>query len=266
MKLVDEQPKYLYHYTSLNNLGYILRDRKIKFNNLSKADDLLESYANEKEYGKYVFVSCWTGLHHESIPMWKMYSNDLCGVRIKVKTNPFKSYIAEANDNSSYTDKLPIPGKEVFESDFTLTTLNIDNILGEITYLKDDEYNEYRKQDLVSSNGNVVNVNWKNHGSTKSHYWSFQKEWRYKLIILPMRFSNLHDDSLRQIELDRFGRFESLEFDSYYLDLRDDAFDDIEVMLGPKASDMDQLFCDLLKEKYNPKLKIVRSKLTNAIR
>ena len=65
-----EKNDYLYHYTSLENLALILKNRTIRFSPLSKVDDLQESRSRDlKNVGRFVFVSCWTDEKEESIPM-----------------------------------------------------------------------------------------------------------------------------------------------------------------------------------------------------
>lgn len=87
------QPAFVYHYTSIPTLALILKNRTIRFNSFRCVDDLQEIMsAEEKEYGKYCFVSCWTHEVRESIPMWKMYSDSMKGVRIGLPVFPFQQY------------------------------------------------------------------------------------------------------------------------------------------------------------------------------
>ena len=84
------QIEYLYHYTSIEKLALILKNRTIRLNPLDKMDDLQEQKtADVENIGKFVFVSSWTDDTSESIPMWKMYTAPSAGVRIKLRKNPF---------------------------------------------------------------------------------------------------------------------------------------------------------------------------------
>ena len=68
--------EYLYHYTSLESLALILKNRTIRLNPLDKMDDIQEQKtADIENIGKFVFVSSWTDDVVESIPMWKMYTD-----------------------------------------------------------------------------------------------------------------------------------------------------------------------------------------------
>ncbi len=50
--------KYLYHYTSLETLALILRNKTICFNNLLYVDDLDEAETEDMgKFGKFVYVS-----------------------------------------------------------------------------------------------------------------------------------------------------------------------------------------------------------------
>lgn len=58
----------LYHYTSLEKLALILRNRTIRLNPLDKMDDLQEQKtADVPNLGKFIYVSAWTSEKDESI-------------------------------------------------------------------------------------------------------------------------------------------------------------------------------------------------------
>lgn len=83
-----------YHYTSIDTLEKIFSSRSLCFTNLDLVDDLDEvETADLKKFGRFCYVSCWTKEEKESIPMWKMYTPDMQGVRIKMNESPFKKYI-----------------------------------------------------------------------------------------------------------------------------------------------------------------------------
>ena len=85
--------EYLYHYTNIETLALILKNRTIRFNSLDKMDDLQEQQtADIKNIGQFCYISSWTEDDTESIPMWNMYASLNLGVRIKLRKNPFKIY------------------------------------------------------------------------------------------------------------------------------------------------------------------------------
>ena len=93
MHFLQDKPKYLYRYTSIENLALILKRREIRLARLDKVDDLLESRSIDAiNYGQYVFVTCWTDLAEESVPFWHMYTPNLRGVRIKMPLAMFTGH------------------------------------------------------------------------------------------------------------------------------------------------------------------------------
>lgn len=87
---------YLYHYTTVETLASILKNRTIRFTPLNRVDDLQEQQAADaKGIGRITYVSCWTEDETDNIPMWNMYASLESGVRIRVKKNPFKYRICD---------------------------------------------------------------------------------------------------------------------------------------------------------------------------
>ena len=85
----------LFHYTSIEALALILKNKTIRFNRLDCVDDLEESMygsgPNDIKLGQYQFVSCWTKDCEENIALWKMYTSNK-GVRICLDSDMFKTY------------------------------------------------------------------------------------------------------------------------------------------------------------------------------
>ena len=52
---------YLFHYTTIEKLALILKNRKIRLNSLCNMDDLQEGRAKDlNNLGKFFYVSSWT--------------------------------------------------------------------------------------------------------------------------------------------------------------------------------------------------------------
>lgn len=50
--------KYLYHYTNIETLAQILKNRTIRFNSLDKMDDLQEQQTSDtKNIGQFCYIS-----------------------------------------------------------------------------------------------------------------------------------------------------------------------------------------------------------------
>jgi len=80
----------IHHYTSIENLALILKNKTIRFTRLDKVDDSEEAGLSCKniQLSYYTFVSCWTDSEEESIPLWKMYAGkEMHGIRIELLSN-----------------------------------------------------------------------------------------------------------------------------------------------------------------------------------
>ena len=90
----------IYHYTSIDSLALILKNRTLRFSRLDRVDDLEEARVEQNQYdlSKFLFVSCWTENGEESIPLWKMYSGGAGGVRIGVDKEMFEGFLSFSFD------------------------------------------------------------------------------------------------------------------------------------------------------------------------
>ena len=83
----------LYHYTSIDSLACILKNQTIRFTRLDLLDDLEENIQSSGvTIGSYAFASCWTDDKEESIPLWKMYTENGLGVCLTLDSDMFKDY------------------------------------------------------------------------------------------------------------------------------------------------------------------------------
>lgn len=83
---------YLFHYTSVDVLELILKNRTIRFNPLYKMDDQQEQYsAHGSAQGSHYFISSWTAEEAEIPNMWRDYCKPKPenGVRLRLPVNPF---------------------------------------------------------------------------------------------------------------------------------------------------------------------------------
>lgn len=122
----------VYHYTSIETLALILKNKSIRFNRLDCVDDLEESIYGSGEQNvnlaKYTFVSCWTRDNVENLALWKMYTNNK-GVRIGLDENPFVSYAVNKNFVSYF--QMPLEAK----GDYVAIPFNNEIKLYDIKYV-----------------------------------------------------------------------------------------------------------------------------------
>lgn len=259
-----EEIEYLYHYTSIENLALILKNKTIRLNPLDKMDDLQEQRtADIDEFGRYTFISCWTSEKEESIPMWNMYTPIKSGVRIRMRKRPFVAYnnvpvkqlrewasknigVSSQEDTSEFVSY--IDGNWMISEGVISPHVFGDDILYEIEYTKDMQKLEPKiasiKDGQVFLCANIM-------GKHKSEYWEFQKEWRYLLSVYP--WSPLRES----------GELQLLQ----YIDLQIDpcCYDDMEITYSPKMTQGNRILLELLLEKYNPKAVIRESELLGKI-
>lgn len=257
--------EYLYHYTNIETLALILKNRTIRFNSLDKMDDLQEQQtADIKNIGQFCYISSWTEDDTESIPMWNMYASLNLGVRIKLRKNPFKIYnnTAEALSkviNAPVTDESNgkplqsiIPITEMFAKGFISIQAMTKDLLFKVEYT-DDKEKLYPH--LLNDEGERFSIALGELGKYKNLHWKFQNEWRYILTILPLNLNQPVENSLNNFQLIankmRLG-LEKQPFPYYDMHLSDEAFSIMEITLSPRISGGSKIIVESLIEKYNP--------------
>jgi hypothetical protein len=257
MNPTTNQPDHLYHYTSINTLALILASKKLRFNRLDHVDDTTEAISPHLgNIGRFVFVSCWTDSSEENIPLWSMYTPNMSGVRIKFPTKMFKTY--EVKSNSALGLQVKGAGKMILPYEKMHTNSHIvmpvfedyDQFLCEIEYT--NEESKLNKNIHVQTGGHQ-NFKFGEFGRYKKEIWQFQSEWRFKLTILPTIgpdykspnfVTNFMDTTLKNIESG------NLPFSDYFLELTDEAINNIEITLGPRCNESNNIIVETLLEKY----------------
>ena len=270
---------YLYHYTSIESLALILKNRTIRLNPLSTMDDRQEQQTFDmKGLGNYIFVSSWTDETKENIPMWNMYTSLSAGVRIGMKKNPFKFIGTKGTDFVTVlkTDPRNIQGLENSAATFLniadMIKRNIlspqcwnGNILMKVKYT--DDPSELVPQ-IITTTEEGTNFSFGSLGCAKNTFWSFQKEWRYIMQIYPYNWSVSTEEGYKQflqsiIQIMKGTDVPSIGY--YDLTIADDAFSSMIVTPSPRMTAGNRILLDTLLEKYNPYAQIVNSELTGLI-
>lgn len=260
---MDENiPKYLYHYTNINTLALILKNRTIKFSALNTVDDIEESQTSDLgEFGKYCFVSCFTELEEESIPFWNMYTDKSTGVRIKLPSNLFKRYAIPSN-YSGKDDELTYFNPETYSKNKFVMVLNDKDLLCKINYT-DDKSLLYPKVYSVTKESTKFETT--NIGKYKRLNWYFQQEWRYLFMVYPFSISDFMRMPSSEIVTELL-RKKDLPMNYYYLVIDDIAFENMEVKLGPNTNDGDRIIVETLIKEFNPSCKVTDSVLKGKLR
>ena len=262
----------LYHYTTIETLALILRNKTIRFNRLDNVDDIEEGAISPAgvRMGQFVFISCWTKDPEESIPLWKLYTSNGKGVRIGLDSQMFRLY-----DNSEIATYGNItvnmkggawnwtvtPLADMFNKDYLVIPYGYkeqEYFLKDILYV--DNVAEAFSNSVffrqVRPDYEVVTFNTRTLGAYKNKRWSFEKESRFVLMILPGReFKNIHtfDMDFSQCIYDALKKNIPNTITYYDMYLKDNAFDSLEVLLSPNCDEGDKTIIEALCDKYAPK-------------
>ncbi|MEQ2476650.1 DUF2971 domain-containing protein [Collinsella sp. CLA-AA-H167] len=271
-----EAPAVLYHYASLDTLALILHKRTIRFSRLDKVDDPQEQRsADSQNLGKMKLVSCWTSSDEESIPMWREYAGAECGVRIQMKSYPFKQYSisneslnmlsseAVLNALGGSFDGLHLPLEDFWDKNYHFfETARDREILHEVEYTNDESL-LFPKVINAFENGGLV-ADLMALGVHKTTAWSYQKEWRYILTAVPIGI-----DSVINVRLDQIVRANDVMLDKcdpgippyYDLAISDEAFSSMKIVSSPKMTPGNRVILDALIEKYAPGIEVAESSI-----
>ncbi len=275
--IMENDIEYLYHYTSIESLALILKNRTIRLNALNKMDDLQEQKTQDVlNFGQFFFVSSWTDEDKESIPMWKMYTSTSSGVRIKLRKNPFKrqktklsefaknikarsvNVVTEQAEIDTLLDLGELIKKKVFSIDAWQ-----GNILKEVIYTNDKEFLEPK---IKSEDG--MQLLYDKIGKYKDLHWKFQKEWRYLMKFIPLDMLGSPSDILLKFQIlgaKILEGTETMPFSYIDLEIEKEYFEEMEITPSPQMSVGYKIVLDSLLEKYNPKAIIKESELIGLI-
>ena len=274
----------VHHYTDINTLALILKHQTIRLNRLDGVDDISESEAYKKvDLAKYLFVSCWTYVDEESIPQWYMYTDNMAGVRI---TFPRKFFKYRPIDFPSGVEKFvegekiaPVPYERIFADHYIILPifLSPEQIERKVEYVESVE-EQYENLIRVKRNPNGIDgYKFKEiHklAKFKNKAWSFQKEYRYVMFILPSVPPNPETGPFGK----EFGSRLAPHLDHHLsnglgpgldyfdLDIELNVLNNIKVTLGPLCSEGDKLIVKSLIDNYTDNGEVEESKLAGTIR
>lgn len=280
----------IHHYTNIEALAMILSTKKIRFNRLDRMDDLEQGQVEAQgiPLGKYTYVSCWTEEEEESIPLWNMYAGKEMGVRISLPEDMFKDHsmlgnlVGDEELGAKILDYMPklvptvtlkIPASEYFGKNYLVLPVHSHDLCtfyGSIFYTDDvQSYTNDACKKTCHNNGTYdLELNWNKVGTCKHSRWSFQKESRFILRIIPTEKEITLLDASQFLEYMNRALSTGLQphFDFYDLPLKDDIFDNLEVTLSPSITTGQRVIVESLINRYAPNAKIKESNLRNSIK
>lgn len=263
----------LYHYTTLSNLAQILLNHHIRLIPLNDLDDVSESKTKDMGiFGNYIFVNCWTDLYKENIPLWKAYTPDMSGVRIGLPAPYLKTY----SEQSIFQEPGLKYGGGV--SYLPLDKRHGKNYLVLATDLIKIEYtdDDTKLNPIIhtTTEGNIENYALGEMGKYKKTYWSFQSEWRFRIIIIPSTSPppKVEDYKKKDVYIPmiqaakQIALKKELTIKEFFLEIDETSYSNMEIMLGPKHRSGDLEIVNSLLNTHNPAAKFSVSDLTGDIR
>jgi hypothetical protein len=282
-----DKPEFLFHYTSIEGLAHILSSRKIRFSRLDFLDDMEEGGSKDPvDWRKYFFVSCWTSTSEESIPLWSMYTK-MSGVRIKIRRDMFKKYSIDAESIPKFIKIADLSAAPPNAKITIQSYMPYDELHGEDYFVMPpswrDEFWPFRVEYTNGEeklNQQLINYDSETNTSTVSAFeiakykrevWRFQDEWRFRLQCYSAAPRSLYGKieekeyiALMHRALSTLDGNVSRKY--FYLELNDEAFEGIEILLGPKVDIAHKIIVQALVGSYCPTAVLRSSNLTGKIR
>lgn len=277
----------IHHYTSIENLALILKSGKLRFARLDKVDDIEEiGIIDPRVYMKF-FISCWTDDNTESIPLWKMYTPNMRGVRISMQEDMFQKKLIKAGKykNAEILHNLysPFSYEELINENYMIGNTPAHFQCNEVLdFYSKVEYADFEKKggnNPLSGNNSLINRSFDqpaSYGFHKNKIWEFQKEVRFKLMVMPYTLqtikplTKIEHYSHQGVTLMKTIAPLNLkqEFDIEYIDvdLSYKAIENITVTLGPLCSDGDRILVESLLKSFSKNAILKISNLTGKIR
>lgn len=280
-------PTIIHHYTNIEVLALILKNRTLRFNRLDQVDDPEESnfVSNGVNIGLYAFVSCWTEAKEESIPMWKMYTKENWGVRLSFeKEGLFKTYtdVEGYRHNGLVSTNLGYPIRFLFPTEvrweqksymppFLTEDYDKCRFYRKIEYV--DDLKPYANDTVnilqLPDNKVSINIQMDKVGSYKNRRWAFQEESRFVLFFLPGNPTATFNTPDFMKDQSRFIadiiHNKGLGFSYYDMYLSDKAFENLVITMSPLSNNAQTAIVEALRDKYAPKAEILRSNLAGKL-
>jgi Protein of unknown function (DUF2971) len=251
-------PDFLYHYTSIETLALVLANRTLRFTRLDGVNDPEEASSIDlPKASTLVFASCWTSQPKESLPMWRMYTPNLQGVRIKLPNNPFAGrHTPTIFEKGGTMQRISGQIKIHRENNGTGIVSGFVNGPNKIYYTDDPAY---RNSPCLHDEGDRWSIQLHDLGMVKNTHWAFEEEWRFKVLATFTEAILQQPSPLSHPALD-LVRYPVKEI-AVFVPLDETSFDHLEVVLGPCASSGQEVIVRTMLEKYAPNATLKRSEI-----
>lgn len=263
----------IYHYTNIETLALILKNKTIRFNRLDRVDDLEEgkSECSGIKVGQYIFVSCWTEDPEESIPLWRMYTDKGVGVRIGLEKDMFKTYTYNDGDLiNGVTMKGEV--KTLLSPDMlAMSDLFIFPCFKDGVFYRSVQYvpnvSDAIKKAITRNPNGSFNLELSKLGAFKNLRWSFQNESRFVLNIYPKPSNiSVEDEIFATWFCSVLEQGIPNTINYYDLDLDIAALNSIDITLCPNMSEGNKVLVESLCKTYLHNIVPKESTLTNVVK
>ncbi|WP_339683663.1 hypothetical protein [uncultured Pseudoalteromonas sp.] len=264
----------VHHYTNINSLECILKNRTLRLNRLDKVDDKQEvSLISQKHWAQYLFVSSWSASEHESEAMWSKYA---CynGVRLSLPKFPFKKnqLISKPEMSIFFGDNTysPIPFESIYNEKwlFVISPIRNDIYGREVVYKCSPEESI---RPIVKNVDGGFEFNYFDLATFKNVAWGYQKEFRYIFFIIPSSSDVMNDWKKTGDPASIHRRLlkclqDNVDNTLEYFDIPlGDVIESVEITLGPCCSESEVLKIKKLLDEYTSNAKIKQSVLTGYV-
>lgn len=245
----------IFHFTRIENLELILKNKTLRFNNAKNVDDPEE--AETDDYGSlkdYFFISCWSKSFEKSSALWEMYANSGRGVCLEVDTK----YI---HYNGNEIDGINIVVENVIkknENSFFINYWHNSRSNGATQYFE-MKYSDESKRLEEKISDICSHFTFEKAFNTKSKCWAFQEEVRFFLLGCSIDDSTICADW--QLIFNNIRAKKEFSADHVDLTLDDDFFDNLTIRCGPLSSEADKMLIESLVQAFNKGNKIMIKKI-----
>lgn len=262
-------PEILYHYTTLESLALILKNRTFLFRKLSHLNDPLEGKNNSfKQAEQLVFSSSWTASQVDTIPMWKIYAG-LDGLRIgmprdlflsqekvqfglwplanrKLHTGRLEQAVDVVLKREGEANEYRTPLKLLAGPDcIKYVTREAAGEIGEVFFHQEVYPDEERTEPRL----HLAQV-----GLTKSEDWAFEQEWRFRIpYCMDMTIVDGDTKHIADMPLPKE--------DQIFVPFDVNRLDKLEILTGPQFTAGQEILLERLCAKYSPDAVISKSEI-----
>lgn len=243
----------IYHYSSIENLALILKNRTLRFSCAQNLNDPEEAVTTDfrNSLQKHTFVSCWSQNSEESIPMWKIYADNGHGVRLESNTDYIHFIGKETNINGTDIVVQNVSSPKSHKKNFIL--LRQRKHAEDCHYFR-VEYSDEEKHFVTDASDDKIKrfqFNMEKAFATKKKHWSFENEIRF--ILLGVYCEDKYQSNNWQYHFNQIHA--KKPFSSEYVDLilQQDFFDNLSITCSPLMTKSERIITESLVEVFNKK-------------